>query len=358
MRNTFEVIRNNKWKIIISFIVAIFIILAITFVIGFNNVLNVLKQANLIYVLIVFILEFIILIIWTLRWRLILNVVDESPGFKNLFLMLFASLFGNNITPGAAGGEPLRAYLLKKIEGTPFEIGFASSIADRVFEFFPFVLISLFAAYLILTWNISFYAKIILSVVIILTLIFFVVLLYAGINKEIFQRIIISSARRIYPIFRRISENPMTFSEVTEKLIYYINRFSSGFLEVLADQRTFIIGFLLSLGMWGLDMIRLYVCFVALDFYPPVFPLILIYTIAILISLLPTLPGTLGIREATLVGLFAVVGVPADVVIAASIIDRLASYVLPTFIGGFVAFYFANKLKNEGLDSGYSKTSY
>ncbi len=44
-------------------------------------------------------------------------------------------------------GEPLRAYILREVEGTPFEIGFASSTADRVFEFLPFVLISIIVLY-------------------------------------------------------------------------------------------------------------------------------------------------------------------------------------------------------------------
>jgi uncharacterized protein (TIRG00374 family) len=67
--------------------------------------------------------------------------------------MLLASLFGNNVTPGSAGGEPLRAYILREVEGMPFEIGFASATSDRVFEFLPFVLISIIAALFVLTGN-------------------------------------------------------------------------------------------------------------------------------------------------------------------------------------------------------------
>jgi uncharacterized protein (TIRG00374 family) len=58
--------------------------------------------------------------------------------------------------------------------------------------------------------------------------------------------------------------------------------------------------------MWGLDMVRMYVCFSSLGTYPPILPLVIIYTIGIFISFLPLLPGAWGIREATLIGLFAV----------------------------------------------------
>jgi len=103
--------------------------------------------------------------------------------------------------------------------------------------------------------------------------------------------------------------------------------------------------------MWGFDMLRMYVCFGALGVYPPVLPLVIIYTIGILISLLPLLPGAWGIREATLIGLFAVVGVSADVVMAASLIDRLASYFVPTIIGALAALYYGRKIKNKSVNS-------
>jgi len=92
----------------------------------------------------------------------------------------------------------------------------------------------------------------------------------------------------------------------------------------------------------------MYVCFASLGVYPPVSPLIIIYTIGILISLLPLLPGAWGIREVTLIGLFAVAGISADIVMAASLIDRLGSYIIPTIIGALTAFYYGKKVKNMG----------
>ena len=111
-----------------------------------------------------------------------------------------------------------------------------------------------------------------------------------------------------------------------------------------------MVALILSFAMWGLDMLRMYVCFGALGVYPPVLALVIIYTIGILISLLPLLPGAWGIREATLIGLFAVVGVSADVVMAASLIDRLASYIIPTILGALAALYYGRKVKNKSVN--------
>jgi glycosyltransferase 2 family protein len=351
MQDTYEIILKHKWKIIATFAVAAFLIFAMTFLIGFNDVITTLEKAKWNWIALNFVLEAGIILVWALRWKLILDVVDTSPKFTTILMMLLASLFGNNVTPSAAGGEPLRAYLLREVEGVPFEIGFATSTADRVFEFLPFVLISIIAALFLLSWDIPPLTRIFVIAMIIVSILIFGILIYAGFRKEITQRIIISLAKSIYPTALRLSKKDVSFNEIREKIIFYINRFSTGFVTALQDRNVFFIAFILSFAMWGLDMLRMYVCFGALGVYPPVLALVIIYTIGILISLLPLLPGAWGIREATLIGLFAVVGVSADVVLAASLIDRLASYIIPTILGALAALYYGRKVKNKSVNS-------
>ena len=350
MQDTYEIILKHKWKIIATFAVAAFLIFAMTFLIGFNDVITTLEKAKWDWIALNFVLEAGIILVWAWRWKLILDVVDTSPKFTTLLMMLLASLFGNNVTPSAAGGEPLRAYLLREVEGVPFEIGFATSTADRVFEFLPFVLISIIAALFLLSWDIPPLTRIFVIAMIIVSIVIFGILIYAGFRKEITQRIIISLAKSIYPTALRLSKKDVSFNEIREKIIFYINRFSTGFVTALQDRNVFFIAFILSFAMWGLDMLRMYVCFGALGVYPPVLALVIIYTIGILISLLPLLPGAWGIREATLIGLFAVVGVSADVVLAASLIDRLASYIIPTILGALAALYYGRKVKNKSVN--------
>ena len=350
MQDTYEIILKHKWKIIATFAVAAFLIFAMTFLIGFNDVLKTLESAKWNWIALNFVLEAAIILVWTLRWKLILDVVDTAPKFSTLLMMLLASLFGNNVTPSAAGGEPLRAYLLREVEGTPFEIGFATSTADRVFEFLPFVLISIISALFLLSWDIPPVTRIFVIAMIIVSLFIFGILIYAGFRKEITQRIVISIARSIYPTALRLTKKEISFNEIREKIVFYINRFSTGFVTALQDRNVFLVAFILSFAMWGLDMLRMYVCFGALGVYPPILALVIIYTIGILISLLPLLPGAWGIREATLIGLFAVVGVSADVVMAASLIDRLASYIIPTILGALAALYYGRKVKNKSVN--------
>lgn len=347
MEDIYETIRKHKWSIIGSFALAFIIVFAITIIVGLGDTINILMHVNWYLVLFNIILETAIYLIWTYRWKLILSTVNEHIRFRSLLAMLLASDFGNNVTPGAAGGEPLRAYLLTATNDTPFEIGFASATADRVFEFFPFIIISIFAAIFILGWNIPIYTKIIVSVMILISMFFFAIILYAVYRKEIAQRVIIRIVKSVYPFFVKLTKSDMSLSRVNEKIIYYINRFSTGFIQVIKNRKVFVIGFFLSFLMWGMDIVRMYVCFVTVGVYPPLIPLIIIYTIGILIMLAPLLPGSWGIREAIIVGLFAVVGVAGDVVLSASLIDRFVSYILPTIIGAIAALYYGKRIKES-----------
>ena len=62
--------------------------------------------------------------------------------------------------------------------------------------------------------------------------------------------------------------------------------------------------------------------------------------------LVPLLPGSWGIREAIIVGLFAVIGVSGDVSMSANLIDRFVSYILPTIIGAICALYYGKRIKD------------
>ena len=180
---------------------------------------------------------------------------------------------------------------------------------------------------------------------------FFGLLIYVGVKREIAERIILSIARSLFPFFIKLTKKELTFAQVTDQIIYYVERFSTGFATVLQDHKMFTLGLAISFAMWGTDMLRMYLCFVAVGSFPPIIPMIIIYTIGILITILPTIPGALGLREATMVGLFLVVGVPADIVIAASLIDRLVSYLMPTIVGAFTTAYYGKLLKNNDSSS-------
>ncbi|RBQ24085.1 hypothetical protein ALNOE001_04580 [Candidatus Methanobinarius endosymbioticus] len=342
----YSFIKNNKKSIIISFAIVIGIIFVILMLAGIGDAVNALKRTNLWILGLTFIIQTFVYIFWALRWKLILDKMHQAPRFSNVVGILMNSIFGNNVTPGSIGGEPLRAYVLKEYNDTPFEIGLASAMADRVFELLPFLLMSIVAVIALLSWHLDFISKIFLIIFILITIFIFSIVIYAGINKKVSEKIVLKVLGWIYPLIERITHKKHKYESLKEKTIYYIDNFNSSF-TMIVENKLFIGGSLLALVTWGLDLFNSYLSFIAIGITPPLAPFIIIYTIAILLSFLSLLPGSLGITEIIMIALFVPVGITADYVLAASAIERISSYIIPTIIGLVIGIYYAKKIVNK-----------
>ncbi len=95
----------------------------------------------------------------------------------------------------------------------------------------------------------------------------------------------------------------------------------------------------LTAAIWALDLLRFYVIFLSLGHQPTLGMLLLASSLPVLLGLIPFLPGGLVIVEGSLVALFAAHGVPIEIAIAATIIERGISFVLSSIVGGLIFSY-------------------
>ncbi|WP_409198640.1 UPF0104 family protein [Methanobrevibacter acididurans] len=346
----YSFILDNKYAIIVSFIIVLSMLFVMVALSGLDSIIANLSHTNLFLLGLTFIVQIIVILLWAYRWKIILYHMHDSPGFKNVVGILLTSIFGNNITPGAIGGEPLRAYVLKEYNGTPFEVGFASTMADRVFEMFPFVLISLLAIISIITWNLGIISKIFLLFLIIAVFSLFLIVIYTGFNKEWSMNLAEKTINFFLPFIEKFTRKTYNQSHLIETANNYINNFNSSFRMMVEDKNLFVKGIILALICWFLDLSNSYLAFMAIGIHPPIAPFITVYTIAILLSFLPTLPGSLGITEIVMIALFVPVGIFADQVLAASALERLASYVFPTVLGILASLYYVKIFSKKRLE--------
>lgn len=134
---------KNK-KVLIFLFVGLAIMAVMLYFIGIEEVIDALKESNLWLVLLAIVIQIFTYFLYTWRWNIINKTADMDLGIKKSLPMVLVSLAVNNITPsGRGGGEPVRAYLLAKEGNFKFEDTFATVIADRALDTFPFVILAI-----------------------------------------------------------------------------------------------------------------------------------------------------------------------------------------------------------------------
>lgn len=119
--------------------------------VDFSKVLEISSQANIFWVMVFIILNFLGHALRAYRWKFILSSVKPHTKFKNFFGSLMVGYGVNCVTPKL--GEVTRAVLLAKWEGLSRSSMFGTVILERVIDVF-FLVISVLIGIYISTENI------------------------------------------------------------------------------------------------------------------------------------------------------------------------------------------------------------
>ena len=319
---------KNK-KVLIFLLFGLLIMAVMLYFIGIDEVIEALKLSNLWLVLLAIVIQIFTYFLYTWRWNIINKTADMDLGIKKSLPMVLVSLAVNNITPsGRGGGEPVRAYLLAKEGHFKFEDTFATVIADRALDTFPFVILAILTIIgIIFTFSLD--IKLIAFLVIMVTLITVAVILliYVCINEAFGVKLtswIIKIVRRFYK----------KFNEDTEKrIIEAVKTFQARMNALLRDKTILYYALPLSFVIWIFEILRVYVVFLA--FGARVSPIIIgeVFILASFVGMVPLLPGGLGAVDGIMILFYANAGITASLSAAATVVERLISFWMTTFVG-------------------------
>ena len=183
--------------------------------IGPEKIESAIKQANPWYVILAVVIQLVIYWLWTERWAITISSLDISIKRRQLLPMLLVGLAINNLTPsGRGGGEPVRAYILAKYSQSPTENAFATVIADRGLDTFPFIALAILTIILaVLYINLPQWMIITLIICLIVLVIIFALALYMSLNREFGDRTI----RWVLKLSTRFQVKYMTKSNESHK---------------------------------------------------------------------------------------------------------------------------------------------
>lgn len=202
---------------------------------------------------------------------------------------MMVGLAVNNITPsGRGGGEPVRAYILAEEYNYRLKDTFATVVADKVLDTFPFITL---AAITIISMILFFDIEPALVIVLILSVIaiiaILVILIYMCINPSFGQHF----ENWIINLVRRFTKKDSSNHEKT------IHENISGFQQtmkiLISDKKVLYYTIPLSFLMWAFEILRVYIVFLAFGASLNFMIIGGVVIIASLGGMIPLLPGVL-----------------------------------------------------------------
>ena len=323
--------------------ISVLILVVMLWFVGIDQVIDALKMAKLEFIALAVAMQVFTYYLYTLRWKILNGLVDINVGIKKLLPMILVGLAVNNITPsGRGGGEPVRAYILSREENYPMEETFATVVADRALDTFPFVVLAILTIIgMTLSFSFDLWLLLLMILAVIVIVAILILLIYMSVNPGFGKRVdgwIIGLVRRFY---KKNSD------ELEEKIHGVISGFQDTMKMVISNKKVLYYALPLSFVIWIFEIVRVY--FVFLAFGAVVSPVVIgeVFILACLAGMIPLLPGGLGAVDGIMIIFYSAAGITASISAAATVIERLISFWMTTILGMVILPYYGSSVLDK-----------
>ncbi len=342
----------RKYKTLLVSIAIVTLLFAGIFIwLGPQNVWNALTKAKPEYLALAVLVEAIDLFFLNIRWHVFVKPVYPKIRIRDTMQLSLSGAAVSNITPGGrVGGEPLKAYFMKRVWGISYSASFATIVVERIVDMFAFMIISgiaiLYGVYLV---HLSKTVMALLITAFLFSASILLGLWYFTLRKKIKT----SKINRFLAKHNWIMKRIPVLNYYEKELEKYVNKYYDYVFEIANNKRVMVTGFIFSTIYWLLEMTRAYTIFLALGVNAS-FPIIaLAYIFSTVVGSLPVSVGGVGLTEGTMIVIYSASNINTVIASLETMIDRLLSYWLLMIIGLPIAGYLGLKpgeeIENGGL---------
>jgi uncharacterized protein (TIRG00374 family) len=327
-----EILEQHKQANLLTKIIFIILslIVILIVVLDFNKLKSLLLNANLSFLGVALIFTLLSIFFNSLGLFIANNIFGLKFKKNKFFKTAFVTIaFNNLILSGGIAGYSVRVLFLKNNNASGKDILSASLFHSYVaqvivFSFLPFSFI-----YLLYAENVSHYTQIILTIALIISFIIFFLLSHLlfceNARKKILNFINKISIKIIKKNFDSI------FNDFNITLTKGIS---------LAKNQKKLLPFLLLMVFceWMCCLTALWFCFKSFGIILNLGVLVAGFFIGIIAGYASIIPGGIGVQEASMSGVFSMLGVPFEDAIIASLLFRFVFYITP-FLCGFMLYW-------------------
>ena len=327
-------------KTVITIVLCVLILVGILYFVGIDQVIEALKHADLGIIILAIVAQIFTYFLYALRWKLLNSIADMDVSIKKLIPMVLVGLAVNNITPsGRGGGEPVRAYILAKEENYQMEDTFATVVADRALDTFPFIVLAVITIIaMILYFDIALWLILVMILAVIGIVAVLAILIYMSINPNFGSRVegwILKLVKRFY---KKNSEG------LEEKIHSIIFGFQNTMKLLISNKKLLYLAIPLSFLIWIFEIIRVYLVFLAFGANVNLIVIGEVFIVASLVGMIPLLPGGIGAVDTLMIFFYSSAGITASISAAATVIERLISFWMATMIGLLILPYYGTSI--------------
>ena len=290
----------TKYLGLIGIILFVYIISKI----NLNHVINILSSANPFFIALSIVPLFFVIVLRSLRWKVIINATGFDISLKDCFLIWLKGYFLGGVTPGRVGDLFRAKFLTDKI-GISLGKSLMTAVIDRVLDILVIFCLSALGILMILQlFGIEVFS---LCNLFILSVVFGLCLYILTIRKL--------TAKILSPLF-----NLFVPSKFKEKTKINFDEFYNGLDLLKESEYHLVISILAGVLSWLVAGYGCYMLALSLSFNISYWYLLVSIAISSLIALLPISISGLGTREATFIFLFSIINIVPEEAVSFSLL--------------------------------------
>ncbi|MEW6063429.1 MAG: lysylphosphatidylglycerol synthase transmembrane domain-containing protein [Nanoarchaeota archaeon] len=294
-------------------VIGILIFIFLLYKIGIKNILSSLISGNLFYLFIAALFVPITIFLQAFKWDVILRKQKINIPFSTVLKLQLISIFYGFLTPGRIGSF-VRIFYVKEHAKKRLSESMSNVILDKALDFFMVFLFAIFGSMLLgnyLLNNLTYVIGIIF-IAFILCILFFLKKERSAFVLRFVHKLLI----------------PNKFKKDAKESFYL-------FYKDMLNAKDLVFPFVFALLTWFFIYTQMYVFAKAYSIDIGYFYVIAVFSISVVVGLIPITISGLGTRELTLVALFSIFAVNADVVMAMSIVGMFVTNVIPSLAGWY-----------------------
>lgn len=324
----------KKLKLIINIVLFVIAIGLLGFTIykaGLDNLYQNLLNAEPLLLILSVIMTLFMFGSWGLKWWLMVRKLCRC-SFDFVMVTLWAGSYVNTTTPAAGvGGEPVRAYFVKKKYGVSKTKVMGTILADKAASTIAFSTLSLLSILFVLLFlQINMTVRIVLEVI----LAIFVLVGFAGalLHMKLKKKHLKLMLSKLYGVSGILRRRFPKYDKLEGKLVGKLESVVVGTKEHFKKEMRS--NLFLSFMMWVFNYLSTWFLFKAFGFEIGWLPMLIVVTLSILVGSVVSIPGGMGVIEMVMISLYLALGVDVGAAATVAVIDRLKYYLLSIGVGG------------------------